>query len=58
MKDDKDLQAVSVRVRRQGGLLAAPPALSLAATGSSPPLRVPRCYLDGFEAGPRCSSED
>jgi hypothetical protein len=47
---DPLLQHLVVNVRPEGGVSVAPPALSLPASGGSPPLRVPSCFLEGFEA--------
>jgi len=38
-----------VRIKPEGLALVAPPGLSLAADSSSPPLKVPGCFVDGFE---------
>ena len=46
---DPLLQHLVVSVRAEGNLAVAPPAISLPATGSSPPLVVPNCFLEGFE---------
>ena len=40
---------VRVRIKPEGLALVAPPGLSLAADSSSPPLKVPGCFVDGFE---------
>ncbi len=47
--DDVFPQLCGVSLRRSGGLVVAPPALSLAAGGESPPLAVSNCLLEGFE---------
>ena len=47
---DPLLQQLVVSVRPEGGIVVAPPALSLPADGASPALHVPSCFLEGFEA--------
>ena len=47
---DPFLQGIVATVRPEGGIVVAPPATSLPASGVSPPLHVPRCFLDGFES--------
>ena len=41
-----------MRIKPEGLALVAPPGLSLAADSSSPPLKVPGCFVDGFEVRP------
>mmetsp|Transcript_17869 Transcript_17869/g.51762 ORF Transcript_17869/g.51762 Transcript_17869/m.51762 type:complete len:575 (-) Transcript_17869:258-1982(-) len=48
---DLYLAEVRVRIKPEGLALVAPPGLSLAADSSSPPLKVPGCFVDGFEVG-------
>jgi hypothetical protein len=47
---DPLLQRLNVSINGDGGVVVAPPALSKPATGTSPPLHVPGCFLEGFEA--------
>ncbi|EOD06101.1 hypothetical protein EMIHUDRAFT_453510 [Emiliania huxleyi CCMP1516] len=46
-----EARQVRVRIKPEGLALVAPPGLSLAADSSSPPLKVPGCFVDGFEVG-------
>lgn len=47
---DPYVARLRVAVRKEGGVIVSPPALSLPAAGTTPRVRLRNCFIDGFEA--------